>query len=74
MGVQRISLKVEKGQLKLTVPGQPTYTLQHREGMKFDLEGMNGYTAVFQEDEEGKVAKLTLIQPNGQFSGEKVEE
>ncbi len=74
MGVQRISVSVEEGQLKMAVPGQPTYTLQHREGLKFDLEGLDGYTAVFQQTDHGKVTKLTMIQPNGQFQGEKVEE
>jgi len=74
MGVQRISVSVEEGQLKMAVPGQPTYTLQHREGLKFDLEGLDGYTAVFQQNDTGEVTKLTMIQPNGQFQGEKVKE
>ncbi len=71
MGVQRITVSVNNEVLKMEVPGQPTYTLAPRGDDKFDLKGLEGYTAFFQRDEEGEVEKLTLIQPNGQFSGEK---
>jgi len=73
MGVQKLTASREGQELKLTVPGQPTYTLEYYKGLEFRLQGLKGYSALFQKDSEGKVTGLVMIQPNGQFKGEKVE-
>jgi hypothetical protein len=74
MGVQPVIVKLEGETLKMEVPGQPTYTLVYESGQKFALKGLEGYTALFQQNDEDQVYKITLIQPNGQFSGEKQPE
>ncbi|MEQ8702641.1 MAG: serine hydrolase [Phaeodactylibacter sp.] len=74
MGVQPITVKLEGETLKMEVPGQPVYTLVYESGYKFGLKGLEGYTALFQQNSAGAVYQVTLIQPNGQFSGEKQKE
>ena len=74
MGVQKITVSRDAEQLKLTVPGQPTYTLEYHKGLEFQLKGMKGFTALFQKGGNGNISGLVMIQPNGQFKGEKVVE
>ncbi|MCR9099111.1 MAG: serine hydrolase [bacterium] len=71
MGVQPVTVQLDGEALKMEVPGQPTYTLVHEQGHRFALKGLDGYTALFQQNAEGQIYKVTLIQPNGQFSGDK---
>ena len=74
MGVQPVTVELDGETLKMEVPGQPAYTLVNEQGQRFTLKGLEGYTALFQQNAEGEVYKVTLIQPNGQFSGEKQNE
>ncbi len=71
MGMQKLTVAQENGKLKLTVPGQPTYTLEHYKGLEFKLKGLEGYSALFQKSSDGKVNAIVMLQPNGQFKGEK---
>lgn len=71
MGVQKVQVRVEDGALKLEVPGQPVYTLEHVEEETFRLRGLDGYKARFLTGRDGKAQKITLLQPNGQFTGER---
>lgn len=73
MGAQKLTVSRKGGELQMTVPGQPTYTLEYYKGLEFKLKGLNGYSALFQKAGSGKVSGLVMIQPNGQFKGEKVE-
>ncbi|MCB0586968.1 MAG: DUF3471 domain-containing protein, partial [Phaeodactylibacter sp.] len=73
MGVQKLTVSEKDGQLQITVPGQPTYTLEYYKGLEFRLKGLKGYSALFQKGDDGKVTGLVMIQPNGQFKGEKVK-
>ena len=71
MGVQRLTVSEQDGQLQLSVPGQPTYTLVHHKGLEFKLEGLEGYSALFEEDDSGDIQAIVMLQPNGQFRGER---
>ncbi|MCO6488354.1 MAG: serine hydrolase [Phaeodactylibacter sp.] len=73
MGVQKLAVSEKDGELQITVPGQPTYTLEYYKGLEFKLKGLNGYSALFRKGDSGKVTGLVMIQPNGQFKGEKVK-
>ncbi len=73
-GVQRVTVAAEDGVLTLTVPGQPTYTLEPISSMKFNLKDLPGFSALFQKDESGRVNAMVLLQPNGQFKGTRVKE
>ncbi len=73
MGVQKLTVSEKNGELQITVPGQPTYTLEYHKGLEFNLKGLKGYSALFQKGDSGKVTGLVMIQPNGQFKGEKVK-
>ena len=73
MGVQKLTVSRKDGQLQITVPGQPTYTLEYYKGLEFKLQGLKGYSTLFQKNSSGEVTGLMMIQPNGQFKGEKVD-
>ena len=63
-----IDVSLSDGVLKLTVPGQPTYTLYADSPTRFRLGGPPGMPAGFfaEFDVENGVAKsMKLIQPNG---------
>ncbi len=56
--------------LRITLPGQPTYTLVPVEAGYFQLEGLSGYAVRFEQD----TSALTFEQPNGMFRAERMEE
>ncbi|HVS01538.1 MAG TPA: serine hydrolase [Thermoanaerobaculia bacterium] len=56
--------------LRLTVPGQPTYDLEPVLGLRFRLADQEGYGVRFLE-EEGRVERLLLIQPNAVLPAER---
>ena len=58
------------GKLRLSVPGQPTYTLLADSPTRFRLTGPPGMPAGYFADfqvENGVAKSLTLIQPQGTF-------
>ncbi len=56
--------------LRITLPGQPTYTLVAVDAGYFQIEGLNGYAVRFEVDGSA----LTFEQPNGQFRAKRMEE
>jgi CubicO group peptidase (beta-lactamase class C family) len=72
MGTQKIEVSKDDDGLKMTVPGQPVYSLVFHKGMEFKLEGLDGFSVLFQKDDSGNISDLVLLQPNGQFKGERV--
>jgi hypothetical protein len=52
------------------VPGQPQYNLVPKEKNSFLIEGLTGFSVMF-EEKNGKSAAISLIQPNGTFKIEK---
>ena len=58
------------GRLKLTVPGQPQYNLVPKEKNSFLIDGLTGFSVMF-EEKNGKSVAISLIQPNGTFKIEK---
>ncbi|MEM9664475.1 MAG: serine hydrolase [Bacteroidota bacterium] len=52
--------------LRMTVPGQPIYTLEPVADHLFGLADLSGYRVRFLE-EEGAVVRAQFIQPNGTF-------
>jgi CubicO group peptidase (beta-lactamase class C family) len=56
--------------LTLTVPGQPTYTLEPTDENAFDIQNLSGFRVSFQTD-DGAVTQMMLHQPNGTFEAER---
>jgi CubicO group peptidase (beta-lactamase class C family) len=56
--------------LTLTVPGQPTYTLEPTDENEFTIQGLSGFNVSFQTEDEAAV-QMTLHQPNGTFTAER---
>lgn len=73
-GVQKVTVGQKEGMLTLVVPGQPSYTLTPLGDMKFNLEELDGFSALFQKGADGTIKTLVLLQPNGQFKGERIIE
>lgn len=59
--------------LTLTVPGQPTYTLEPTRENAFDIKGLSGYSVRF-TTEGDRVTQMTLNQPNGTFTAERTSD
>lgn len=68
-----VSVALTGNRLKITVPGQPTYTLIPDLGGKFHLEEYAVIQVSFTMDEQNQVTALNLDQPNGRFTAERVE-
>jgi CubicO group peptidase (beta-lactamase class C family) len=55
------------GQLTVTVPNQPTYTLRPYQGRTFDIVELVGFRVEFRRGQDGAVNELIFHQPNGTF-------
>ena len=67
-----VTIDVIADELKVTLPGQPQYTLEPFKDITFNIKGLNGYSVEFVLDKKGMVAKsLKFIQPNGIFEATK---
>ncbi|MBI1344108.1 MAG: serine hydrolase [Terrimonas sp.] len=55
------------------VEGQPEYELVPIDKNKFQLKVLEGYSALFDVDDNGVVTNVSLIQPNGTFKAKKVK-
>lgn len=66
--VRDMAVKVDVGEgvLRMTVPGQPTYTLTPTRRNAFVFADLKGFRARFEGDGEHATA-LILLQPNGTF-------
>ncbi|MDD3804211.1 MAG: serine hydrolase [bacterium] len=65
-----LSVDLISGKLKLTIAGQPQYTLLAKGKNAFSIEGLTGFEVSF-EEKGGFVTAINLIQPNGTFRVEK---
>ncbi len=53
------------------IEGQPEYELVPSDKNIFNLKVLEGYSAKFDENENGEITTVTLIQPNGSFKATK---
>ncbi|MGE3063766.1 MAG: serine hydrolase [bacterium] len=65
-----IAVDLISGKLKMTIPGQPQYTLLSKEMNSFSIEELTGFAVSF-EVKGNNVTAMNLIQPNGTFRVEK---
>ncbi len=66
---QTVVVEMASKSLRITVPGQPTYTLVPVDAGYFHIQGLNGFAVRFSSD----ASALTFEQPNGQFRAERME-
>lgn len=62
-----VEVALDAGELRLTLPGQPTYTLDPVKPDVFGIHGLDGFSVAFSRDEADAVDALTFLQPNGNF-------
>ena len=70
---QRGTVEVSGDRLRLTLPGQPAYTLEPKRENEFALGTLEGFTVEFVVDAAGAVVGARFHQPNGTFEATKVE-
>ena len=63
----------EEEQLVMSIPGQPDYKLEPIGGLKFRIRGLPGYEVLFTLGNEKDDDVTTLVQPQGNFSGKRVQ-
>lgn len=61
-----------RGVLKAIVPGQPEYELEPVRENVFNLKGLTGFSARFEQDAAGNVRACHLTQPNGTYTLKKL--
>lgn len=69
---QRVRVALRGERLTVTVPGQPTYTLDPLQDDEFALQGLEGYRLAFRS-EGGTVVEAIFRQPNGTFVARRIE-
>ncbi|MEM1181101.1 MAG: serine hydrolase [Acidobacteriota bacterium] len=69
---QIVTLALAGGALTLHVPGQPLYDLKADVSGRFVIDGLQGYSVGF-EEEDGAVSKVIFFQPNGVFEAVRLE-
>jgi len=62
-----VTVQLHDDYLTLTVPGQPTYTLEPYLGSEFNLKDLEGYSVKFNMVKD-RVTEAVFIQPNGVFT------
>jgi hypothetical protein len=62
-----------ENKLAMVVSGQGKYAMIPWRGTEFKAEGLNGYSAEFIEDKDGKFNEIILHQPNGNFTAKRKE-
>ncbi len=70
---QQARIALAGDRLTLHVQGQPVYTLVPAVSGRFNIEGLQGFSIGF-EQEDGRVTKAVSYQPNGVFDFVPVEE
>ncbi len=66
-----LTVALQGDALLITVPGQPPYELEPRQGAEFGLKGVSVVTVRFVLDDAGQAKEVQLIQPNGVFTAER---
>lgn len=62
-----------KNELKVTIPGQPAYTLTPWRNTEYKFKEINGISVAFVLDEAGKVTGIVVNQMGTKMNGERVE-
>lgn len=68
-----LSVTLAGNQLKLTIPGQPTYSLLPDLGDQFKLKEYSVVNVTFPKDKSGEIQSMELHQPNGVFTAERLK-
>jgi CubicO group peptidase (beta-lactamase class C family) len=69
----QIEIDLSGGELLLSVPGQPTYTLEPDLSGRFVLKEARIISVGFETGADGRATKAVLYQPNGVFEASRVE-
>lgn len=56
------------------IEGQPEYELVATDKNKFALKILQGYSVLFEENDNGKIISASFIQPNGTFKAKKIKQ
>ena len=68
------TVAVKEGKLNVTVPGQPTYTLEPVGGRRYKLAGLEGFHMTFRPAKENpQETEIYLEQPQGNYTLKKVK-
>jgi CubicO group peptidase (beta-lactamase class C family) len=70
---QQVTIALQGNRLTASLPGQPLYTLEPKQGSLFQLKDLPGFMAEF-IIEDSKVKGMKFIQPNGVFEASRVED
>ncbi|MFL6332415.1 MAG: serine hydrolase [Pyrinomonadaceae bacterium] len=70
----KMAVAVKEGKLNLTVPGQPTYTLEPAGGRRYKLAGAEGFYATFRPAKGNpQETEMYLEQPQGNVALKRVK-
>jgi CubicO group peptidase (beta-lactamase class C family) len=70
----KFTVEVREGNLNVTVPGQPTYTLEPVGGRRYKLAGLEGFQMTFRPAKDNpQETEIYLEQPQGNFVLKKVK-
>jgi hypothetical protein len=70
----KMSVAVKEGKLNLSVPGQPTYTLEPAGGRRYKFGELEGFYATFRPLKENpQETEMYLEQPQGNFTLKRVK-
>ena len=56
------------------VEGQPEYELTPTEKHKFVFKSLQGFSVLFEENDQGEIIAVSFIQPNGTFKAKKLNQ
>jgi len=68
-----LSVTLAGNHLKLTIPGQPTYSLLPDLGDQFKLKEYSVVNVTFPKDKSGEIQSMELHQPSGVFTAERLK-
>ena len=70
----KFTVAVREGKLTMSVPGQPTYTLEPAGGRRYRLAGLEGFFATFRPAKDNpQETEVYLEQPQGDYVLKKVK-
>ncbi|HEX8294222.1 MAG TPA: serine hydrolase [Pyrinomonadaceae bacterium] len=70
----KLTVAVREGRLNVSVPGQPTYTLEPAGGRRYKFGGLEGFYATFRPAKENpQETEIYLEQPQGNYTLRKVK-
>ncbi len=70
---QIATVAIKEGDLTIELPGQPTFTLIGTKENQFNIKDLEGFSVKFLVEKK-KSIKVIFMQPNGNFTFERVEE